>query len=179
MKTDRELLYKQTIEQTGVMKKAISRRRMMQMMAAGAAVGAAPRFASADTRGPGWYTDDQMTGKVTMLVSAGQRWELPARGVLPIFNERFPNIEVDIQPGPHGEMVTKAMMLATSRSKAMDVLYTDYGQWPAFAAAEAMEPLGHFAAQDQGWLDDYLGDVRRPSPRATACRRNPTAPCTG
>ena len=159
MKTDRELLYKQTIEQTGVMKKAISRRRMMQMMAAGAAVGAAPRFASADTRGPGWYTDDKMTGRVTMLVSAGQRWELPARGVLPIFNERFPNIEVDIQPGPHGEMVTKAMMLATSRSKDMDVLYTDYGQWPAFAAAEAMEPLEQFAGQDQGWLDDYLGDV--------------------
>ena len=52
MSTDRELLYKQTIEQTGIMKKAISRRRMMQMMAATAAVGAGTRFASADTMGP-------------------------------------------------------------------------------------------------------------------------------
>ena len=162
MSTDRELLCKQTIEETRIVKRAISRRRMMQAMAAGAAtaaLGAGSRMASADTRGPGWYTNPDISGKVTMLVSAGQRWELPARGVLPIFNERFPNVEVDIQPGPHGEMVTKAMMLATSKSKAMDVLYTDYGQWPAFDAAEAMEPLGHFAEKDPGWLEDYLGDV--------------------
>ena len=162
MSTDKELLYQQTIEQTSVLKRAITRRQMMQWMAAGAAVasaGAGPRLASADTRGPGWYEDDKITGKVTMLVSAGQRWELPARGVLPLFQERFPNIEIDLQPGPHGEMVTKAMMLATSKSKAMDVLYTDYGQWPAFEAAEAMEPLQKFADKDPGWLDDYMADV--------------------
>ena len=94
-----------------------------------------------------------------MFVSAGQRWELPARGVLPIFNERFPNVEVDIQPGPHGEMVTKAMMLATSKSKAMDVLYTDFGQWPAFHAVNAMENLEPFAATDSGWYDDYKKDT--------------------
>ncbi len=162
MATDRESLYKQTFEQTRRMKMAITRRQMLQLTAATAAVAASGiglRGARADTQGPGWYTDDKISGKVTMFVSAGQRWELPARGVLPLFNERFPNIEVDIQPGPHSEMVTKGMMLATSKSPSMDVLYTDYGQWPAFAAADAMEPLQPFADKDPGWFEDYSNDV--------------------
>ena len=160
--TDWENIYKKTMAQSLEMKKNISRRQMMKIMAATAAtasMGYTARFASADTKGPGWYTDSGLKGKVTMFVSAGQRWELPARGVLPIFNERFPNVEVDIQPGPHGEMVTKAMMLATSKSKAMDVLYTDFGQWPAFHAVNAMENLEPFAATDSGWYDDYKKDT--------------------
>ena len=163
MGTDRETIYKQTMEQTRQRKLQMTRRQMLQATAATAAAAAASslgtRAAHADTKGPGWYTDDKITGKVTMMVSAGQRWELPSRGVLPIFNERFPNIEVDIQAGPHSEMVTKGMMLASSKSSTMDVLYTDFGQWPAFEAAGAMEPLQRFADQDAGWFDDYLNDV--------------------
>ena len=132
MGTDRETIYKQTMEQTRQRKLQMTRRQMLQATAATAAAAAASslgtRAAHADTKGPGWYTDDKLTGKVTMMVSAGQRWELPSRGVLPIFNERFPNIEVDIQAGPHSEMVTKGMMLASSKSSTMDVLYTDFGQ---------------------------------------------------
>ena len=163
MGTDRETIYKQTMEQTRQRKLQMTRRQMLQATAATAAAAAASslgtRAAHADTKGPGWYTDDKLTGKVTMMVSAGQRWELPSRGVLPIFNERFPNIEVDIQAGPHSEMVTKGMMLASSKSSTMDVLYTDFGQWPAFEAAGAMEPLQRFADQDAGWFDDYSNDV--------------------
>lgn len=160
--TDWENIYKKTMAQSRDMKKTISRRQMIKIMAATAAtasMGAGSRIASADTKGPGWYADSNLKGKVTMFVSAGQRWELPARGVLPLFNERFPNVEVDIQPGPHGEMVTKAMMLASSKSKAMDVLYTDFGQWPAFHAVNAMEDLEPFAAMDSGWYDDYKKDT--------------------
>ena len=155
-------LYKRTMAESKAMKEKISRRQMMKIMAATATtatVGMGSRIASADTKGPGWYTDDKMKGKVTMFVSAGQRWELPARGVLPLFNERFPNIEVDIQAGPHGEMVTKSMMLVTSKSSAMDVLYTDFGQWPAFHAVNAMEDLEPFASKDPGWYDDYNKDT--------------------
>ncbi|HIC62493.1 MAG TPA: extracellular solute-binding protein, partial [Marine Group III euryarchaeote] len=70
-----------------------------------------------------------------------------------------PNVEVDIQAGPHGEHVTKSMMLATSKSSAMDVLYTDFGQWPAFYAVNAMEDLEPFAATDPGWYADYNEDT--------------------
>ena len=144
------------------MKMEISRRRVMQLMAAGAAVtatGLGSRKASAATNGPGWYTDDKLKGKVTMFVSAGQRWELPSRVVLPLFKERFPNVEVDIQAGPHGDMVTKTMLLASSRSTDLDVLFSDFGQWPAFEAAGAMAPLKPFADKDPDWFEDYLGDV--------------------
>ena len=159
---DWESVYKRTMAQSHLMNEKISRRQMMKIMAATAttaSVGMGARLASADTKGPGWYTDDKLTGKVTMFVSAGQRWELPARGVLPLFNERFPNVEVDIQAGPHGEHVTKSMMLATSKSSAMDVLYTDFGQWPAFYAVNAMEDLEPFAATDPGWYADYNEDT--------------------
>ena len=160
--SDWENVYKRTMAQSHLMNEKISRRQMMKIVAATAttaSVGMGARLASADTKGPGWYTDDKLTGKVTMFVSAGQRWELPARGVLPLFNERFPNIEVDIQAGPHGEHVTKSMMLATSKSSAMDVLYTDFGQWPAFYAVNAMEDLEPFAATDPGWYADYNEDT--------------------
>ena len=159
---DWESVYKRTMAQSHLMNEKISRRQMMKIVAATAttaSVGMGARLASADTKGPGWYTDDKLTGKVTMFVSAGQRWELPARGVLPLFNERFPNVEVDIQAGPHGEHVTKSMMLATSKSSAMDVLYTDFGQWPAFYAVNAMEDLEPFAATDPGWYADYNEDT--------------------
>lgn len=162
MNSDKEVLYKRTIEQARRMRIEISRRRVMQLMAAGAAVtatGFGSRKASAATNGPGWYTNDKIKGKVTMFVSAGQRWELPSRGVLPLFNERFPNIEVDIQAGPHADMVTKAMLLANSRSTDLDVLFSDFGQWPAFEAAGAMEPLEPLAASDPAWFEDYLNDV--------------------
>ena len=160
--SDWENVYKRTMAQSHLMNEKISRRQMMKIVAATAttvSVGMGARLASADTKGPGWYTDDKLKGKVTMFVSAGQRWELPARGVLPLFNERFPNVEVDIQAGPHGEHVTKSMMLATSKSSAMDVLYTDFGQWPAFYAVNAMEDLEPFAATDPGWYADYNEDT--------------------
>ncbi|MQG02157.1 MAG: extracellular solute-binding protein, partial [SAR202 cluster bacterium] len=53
----------------------------------------------------------------------------------------------------------KSMMLATSKSSAMDVLYTDFGQWPAFYAVNAMEDLEPFAATDPGWYADYNEDT--------------------
>ncbi|MBM3516405.1 MAG: extracellular solute-binding protein [Alphaproteobacteria bacterium] len=163
MGTDAETLARQTMEQTRRRKADMTRRQMLAATAATAALAgtslARRRAIAQETKGPGWYTDDKISGKVVMLVSAGQRWELPSRGVLPLFNERFPNIEVDIQPGPHSEMVTKMMTLATSRSSDTDVLYTDFGQWPAFEAAGAMEPLQPYADKDPGWMNDYLNDV--------------------
>ena len=84
MMSDKENLYKRTLAQSRLMKNKINRRQMIKIMAATAttaSMGMGSRLASADTKGPGWYTNDKLKGKVTMFVSAGQRWELPARGV--------------------------------------------------------------------------------------------------
>ena len=180
MGTDRETIYKQTMEQTRQRKLQMTRRQMLQATAATAAAAAASslgtRAAHADTKGPGWYTDDKLTGKVTMMVSAGQRWELPSRGVLPIFNERFPNIEVDIQAGPHSEMVTKGMMLASSEE-------LDDGR-----ALHRLRPVAGVRGGRRPWSRCNASPIRtqvcstiirttcrRASPRATACRPSPTA----
>jgi len=78
--TDKETLYKQTFKQAKSTRGEITRRRVLQTsaaLAAGAAVTSnikEARAAGADTNGPGWYTDDSLTGKVTcllLLVSGG------------------------------------------------------------------------------------------------------------
>ncbi len=61
--TDWENIYKKTMAQSREMKRNISRRQMMKIMAATAAtasMGYTARIASADTKGPGWDTDSSL-----------------------------------------------------------------------------------------------------------------------
>ena len=73
MSTDRETLCRQTLAQAKSLRTGLTRRRLLQTtaaLAAGAAVTSnirEARAASDDTHGPGWYTDDQLTGKVTCI----------------------------------------------------------------------------------------------------------------
>ena len=106
MGTDRETLYKQSMQHARDMRAKITRRQMLQIsaaMAAAAGVGVAPKWArSSDTNGPGWYTDDSLEGDVVAYTFAGQRWGLPLEAVVGTFKERFPNVNVQDHRGAGG-----------------------------------------------------------------------------
>ena len=102
MGTDKETLYKQTMAQASSTRTELTRRRMLQTSAAMAAAAAVTsnlreaRASSHETHGPGWYTDDKLTGKVVCITFSGQRWGLPPAATIPTFLERFPNVEIEL-----------------------------------------------------------------------------------
>src|SRR6476661_4024024 len=131
MAGDMDRVYRQTMKDARRLKLELSRRRMLQIGVASAAIAVAGPYrksAAEGTHGPGWYTDDKLTGEITIYTFSGQRWELPARGVLPIFNERFPNVKVNISAVPISEGITKGVMLASAHSSDLDALLVHAGE---------------------------------------------------
>ena len=165
MGTDRETLSKQTMAQAKSLRTGLTRRRLLQTtaaMAAGAAVTSnlrEARAASHDTHGPGWYTDDTLTGKVTCITFSGQRWGLPPAACIPTFLERFPNVEMDLVDEPVGEGYTKIQMRAASKSSSYNSAIADSNQWTALGQIGAMESFGPTLADDTGYAEDYFADV--------------------
>jgi len=152
-----------TDEESGSFEAPLSRRSLLSAGAAGglglwlladggAALAAASRKSAAAAAAAA-------TGTVSVYTSAGQRWELPQRAVLPLFQKKFPDIKVNLRPLPHSEAVTKVQVTMASKSTAYDVVFTDYGQWPALAKLGAMTDLKPFMDRDPRWRDDYLKDV--------------------
>ena len=76
----------------------LSRRSALKGLGAGGlgalASAGLPRYASA-----------QATTTIVSWASAGQRWEFPEKGVLPLFKKKFPNIDVQIFAEPIGDML--------------------------------------------------------------------------
>src|SRR5262245_31107187 len=90
----------------------LTRRRMLQMTAgvgSGLMLGAAGLAARA-------LAASDMKGTVTVFTSAGQRWELPERGVLPLFQKAYPNIQINLRPIPHGEANPKIQVTMRAKS---------------------------------------------------------------
>ena len=120
MGSDRETLYARSMEEARRLRAGITRRRMLQVGAAAAAaagVGIAPKWArSSETRGPGYYGDDSLTGAVKVHSFAGQRWGLPCEGVIATFKERFPNVDVEVITEPVNVAYNKMQVLAASKA---------------------------------------------------------------
>ncbi len=165
MSTDKETLYKQTMTQAKGTRGELTRRTMLQTsaaLAAGAAVTSnlkEARAAGADTNGPGWYTDDSLTGKVTCITFSGQRWGLPPAACIPTFLERFPNVEMELIDEPVGEGYTKIQMRAASKSSSYNTAIADSNQWTAIGGMDAMESFVPVMDADPGYNADYLADV--------------------
>ena len=165
MGTDKETLYKQAMTQGKLLRKKITRRRMLQTSAAMAAAAVVTsnvreaRAASHDTHGPGWYTDDSLTGKVTCITFSGQRWGLPPAATIPTFLERFPNVEMELIDEPVGEAYTKIQMRAASKSSSFNSAIADSNQWSAIGQMQAMESFEPLLAADPGYAKDYFADV--------------------
>jgi ABC-type glycerol-3-phosphate transport system substrate-binding protein len=148
-----------TMSQARKFRAAISRRHFMQLTAAAAAAATAPHTVRAADHGPGWYSDPSLKGKVTMFTFAGQRWGLPTQAVVPLFKERFPNVDVDIVAEPFGEAYTKIQLRAASGSSSYNTAWVDSNQMTALNAAKALENLEPYLATDKKWADDYFADV--------------------
>jgi sorbitol/mannitol transport system substrate-binding protein len=163
MGSDRESLYKRSMEQARELKLGLTRRRMLQISAAAAAaagVGIVPKWArSAETHGPGWYTDESLKGQVVVYSFSGQRWGLPCEGVIPTFKERFPNVEVKVISEPVGEAYTKMQVYAASKSNTYNAAICDHNIMPAIGQIGAPKSLEEWLAADKGWADDYFKDV--------------------
>ena len=140
----------------------ISRRTALKLGIGASAltIGALPAQAATEsTHGPGWYTNDKLTGEITVYTFSGQRWELPARGVLPLFAERFPNVKVNITAVPISEGMTKLMLIASSKSPNLDTILIDAGELQAVYNVGAMAPLADMLQKDPGWLKNYADEV--------------------
>ena len=163
MGTDKETLYKQSMEHARDMRAKLTRRQLLQIsaaMAAAAGVGVAPKWArSSETNGPGWYTDDSLEGDVVAYTFAGQRWGLPLEAVVGTFKERFPNVNVKIIAEPVGEAYTKMQVYAASKSDSYNCAINDHNVMSSIGTIGTPLNLDEWLAEDQGWLDDYHADV--------------------
>lgn len=163
MGTDREALYKRSMEEARRFRAGITRRRMLQVGAAAAAaagVGIAPGWArSSETRGPGYYGDDSLTGEVKVHSFAGQRWGLPCEGVIATFKERFPNVDVEVITEPVNVAYNKMQVLAASKTDSYNAAICDHNIMPAIGLIGTPADLDGWLAEDQGWTDDYFADV--------------------
>ena len=95
----------------------ITRRRLLQMTAgAGAGILLSKLGVISEA-----IAASEGSGTVTVFTSAGQRWELPERGVLPVFQKKYPNITINLRPIPHGEANPKIQVTMKAKSDAFDV----------------------------------------------------------
>jgi sorbitol/mannitol transport system substrate-binding protein len=94
-----------------------------------------------------------------MFTFAGQRWGLPTAAVVPLFKERFPNVQVEIIDEPFGEAYSKIQLRARSGSASYNSAWVDSNQMTALNAVKAMENLEPFLAEDKKWAADYFSDV--------------------
>ena len=118
---------------------AISRRKFLKVTTAGGLGLFATACGLGNTSSPS--TAKAATGSVNVFCSAGQRWELPQRGVLPLFQQKFPAITVNIQPVPHDEATTKVQLAMSSQTSQFDGVFTDYGDTPALQRLGALTTL--------------------------------------
>ena len=102
-----------------------------------------------------------VSGSVNVYTSSGLRWEGSMRAALPLFEQVYPNIDVNFVAEPIGETFPKINVMMESQIDTFNVIYTDYGQWPSMYVKEALTPLQPFADQDPAWFEDYLNDVPR------------------
>jgi ABC-type glycerol-3-phosphate transport system substrate-binding protein len=101
----------------------------------------------------------QAADSIVSWASAGQRWEFPQRGVYPLFQKKFPNIQVQFAAEPIADMLPKTAVAMASKSDRYDVIHEDYNFVPQFIAQHALEPLEPFLDSDPEYKKDILADI--------------------
>ena len=132
----------------------LSRRSALKRMGAG---GLGALAASAGLSGAARSADAPTT--IVSWASAGQRWEFPEKGVLPLFKKKFPNIDVQIFAEPIGDMLAKTAVAMASKSDRYDVIFDDYNYSPQFIAEGALENLEPYLDKDPEFKKDILADI--------------------
>ena len=114
---------------------------------AGTGLGGRPRQAEAATT------------TIVSWASAGQRWEYPEKGVYPLFQKKFPEINVQIVAEPIADMLPKTAIALASKSDRYDVIFDDYNFSPQFIAEHALESLEPYLDRDPDYKKDILADI--------------------
>jgi multiple sugar transport system substrate-binding protein len=90
---------------------------------------------------------------------AGERWELPKRGIYPIWQQIHPSVEVQIQATPIGEMFPKIQLAMASKSDKYDVIDDDYAYYPQLIAGGHLLNLQSYLDADPAYKEDLYKDV--------------------
>jgi ABC-type glycerol-3-phosphate transport system substrate-binding protein len=96
---------------------------------------------------------------IVSWASAGQRWEFPEKGVYPLFQKKFPDIQVQIVAEPIADMLPKTTIALASKSDRYDVIFDDYNYSPQFIAEGALECLEPYLDKDPAFKADIFADI--------------------
>jgi ABC-type glycerol-3-phosphate transport system substrate-binding protein len=96
---------------------------------------------------------------IVSWASAGQRWEFPEKGVYPLFQKKFPDIQVQIVSEPIADMLPKSTIALASKSDRYDVIFDDYNYSPQFIAEGALECLEPYLDKDPAYKQDIFADI--------------------
>jgi ABC-type glycerol-3-phosphate transport system substrate-binding protein len=81
------------------------------------------------------------------------------KGVLPLFKQKFPHIDVQIFAEPIGDMLAKTAVAMASKSDRYDVIFDDYNYSPQFIAEGALENLEPYLDKDPEYKKEILSDI--------------------
>jgi ABC-type glycerol-3-phosphate transport system substrate-binding protein len=90
---------------------------------------------------------------------AGERWELPKRGVYPIWQMIHPNVELEIQATPIGEMFPKIQLAMASKSDKYDIIDDDYSFFPQLIAGGHLTMIQDQLDADKAYQEDIYKDI--------------------
>jgi ABC-type glycerol-3-phosphate transport system substrate-binding protein len=109
----------------------------------------------------GWSSTAEAAQSTTIVswASAGQRWEWPQKGILPLFEKKFPNIKVEITAEPIADMLPKSAVAMAAKSDRYDVIHEDYNLVPQFIAEGALELIEPYLDKDAAFKQDILADI--------------------
>ncbi len=152
------------------------------------AAGAAGLMAAVATTGLSGRSRQAQAATTTIVswASAGQRWEFPQKGVYPLFQRKFPGIDVQIVAEPIADMLPKTAIALASKSDRYDVIFDDYNFSPQFIAERALESLEPYLDRHPEYKKDIFADIpenvldrivtsrRRKAASSTGCRRTAT-----
>ena len=87
---------------------------------------------------------------------AGERWELPKRGVYPIWQMIHPNVMLEIQATPIGEMFPKIQLAMASKSDKYDIIDHDYSFFPQLIDAGHLTQVQDYLDVDEAYKDGHI-----------------------
>ena len=131
---------------------AMTRRRMIQLSAAGSIAAIAANFVPRDV-----YAD--VSGTLVHFSASGKRLDGASRAVIPLFQKIYPNVEIELASIPMNEFERKTLTTMANKSDTYDTILVDYGFCTALDKMGAMVPLQPYVDQDPEWYEDYVSDV--------------------
>ena len=127
------------------------RRLMMKAAAVGAVSTTLVRFGMKDAAA------DSTT--IVSWAPAGQRWEFAQKGVYPLFEKKFPNVQLQFTADPIADMLPKSAIAMASKSDRYDVIQEDYAYVPQFIGQKSIEPIESYLNRDPAFKADLFADI--------------------